>query len=725
MRGKLLFGAASAALLMAAAPFAYAQEADQPGDATTQARIAPGQAIDAQLDADDIDWFRLAAEPGQRYRISVDAAAAPEGARAIDPILVVYGANGEQLAYNDDAGGTLNSALYYAPTQAGDVFLEVRAYNPQIAGGYRIAVEAAPLPADDVANDSSTRTRIQAGRTVQGALEYEGDVDWYRLDARAGNIYRIALNGGQDGGQLRDPFLRVVGADGAELAINDDWEGLNSFVEFTPAQNGAVFVVAGAYADAYAGTYTLSVESARQPRDSIGANTRTNGRINIGASVTDTIDYQGDRDWRRVRLTAGQTYRFALNAAEGENPLGDPLLRLYDSAGTELAADDDGGGNLNSLLEFTAPTTGNYFIEAAAFADYSTGAYTLRALAGDIPGDASTDATLSAEGDYREGIINPANDRDWYRVDLEAGQSLRIGLMTDQGAGALDDPLLVVYGPDSSEVARDDDSGGDLNAWLEYQATVSGPHYLEARAYGDGIGRYAISIVGGEIGDTAESAEFLMPNTQRASVINSDGDSDWFAVDLIEGRPYRFTLVGDGDNALADPFLTLHNMEGAVIAADDDGGPGLGAQISFTPIESGIYFLAAASFNGVGVGRYMLRMADTEVPGHIYTDEYLDADNDARRSRIDMPGDLDYFGVELEGGVTYQIDVEAAGDYPLADPYLVITDDSNNRLTADDDSGRGLDARVRFTPQNAGTYFIQVSGVGGGVGTYQVSIARR
>ncbi len=173
--------------------------------------------------------------------------------------------------------------------------------------------------------------------------------------------------------------------------------------------------------------YALNIAAERLPRDSVGNSTSTRGRITTGRTVEGSLDFPSDTDWYRIRLTEGESYRFTLDAG-GDNPIGDPLIRLHDSSGTEVAVDDDGGDGLNSYLEFTAPTTGNYYVEASSFTGDATGTYTLAARAGDIPADASTDASLSPEGDYREGVLSPAGDRDWYRLQLVEGQGVRIGM---------------------------------------------------------------------------------------------------------------------------------------------------------------------------------------------------------------------------------------------------------------------------------------------------------
>ncbi len=507
MRGKLLFGAAAAALMAFGFSTASAQTADQPGDASTTATLSGN--VDGEISpAGDTDWYRLEVQTCHRYNLALAGLENDQG-EALDPVLVVYDAQGNQLAFNDDANNSLNSALRYVPQQAGVVYVEARAFSSEATGAYRLGVSSEEVPPDDAGGDASTRARASVGRTTNGNIEYEGDVDWYRFSARTGNRYNVTLAGAGEGG-LGDPVLRVLDRDGNVLAENDDAEGsLNSALEFIPAANGDVFIEARAYSDAYTGPYALNVTAERLPRDTVGNSTSTGGRINAGQTIEGTLDFPSDTDWYRVRLTEGQSYRFTLNAT-GDKPIDDPLIRLHDSHGAEIAVDDDGGDGLNSYLEFTAPSTGAYFIEATSFGGQTTGNYTLAALNGDVPADASTDASLAPEGDYREGVLAPAGDRDWYRLTLEQGQAVRIGMSATGTPDSIGDPYLVLYGPDGGELARDDDGGDGLNSWLEFQAPAAGAYYVEARGFTeDAAGRYAINLVGGEIGDSMEGADSL------------------------------------------------------------------------------------------------------------------------------------------------------------------------------------------------------------------------
>lgn len=727
MRGKLAFGAAWAALLMFA-PGAMAQQTDQPGDASTTAQLAAS--TDGAIDtAGDIDWYRLPVQQGHRYRITLDGVAGTNG-EALDPMLGIYDANSQQLAFNDDAGGSLNSILSYSATANGEVFVEARGFSDQATGAYHINVVDTVAGPDDFTADANTRGRLTLGTPATGEVETESDGDWFRFSVRSGQRYHITATGSGDS-PLGDTVLRVVSRDGTELAVNDDaGDGtLNSALDFSPESSGDVFVEVKGFGDSYVGGYTVNATGARAPTDAVRSDRNTNASLTVGRDTAGTLDFAGDKDWYRVHLQAGQSYRFSLNGGEGDGALGDPLIAIHGADGAEIATDDDGGPGLNSYLEFTAPSSGTYFVEARAFDETAaTGSYVLSARAGDIPDDATTDAVLSADGDYRDGTLSPAGDHDWYKIDLTAGQGMRVSVNAAEGDNVLSDPLVILHGPDGAQILQDDDSGEGLNSWFEYQATAAGTYYVEVRGFGDDAsGRYVLSVTPGDIGNSAEGAEYIQAGTEgRTARINTPDDSDWFAIDLVEGRPYRFYADGAGEDPLADPLLTLYDSDGKAVASDDDGGSGVNSYLNFTSVTGGTYYAAVSSFNSSGAGQYTLRVSDTDVPGNANTDEVLNASAaDDRIGRIEIAGDLDGYRVDLEAGVHYLIELNAHGDSPLGDPMLKVLTADATEVTSDDDSGPGRNARIRFTPDQTGSFILQASGLGGSTGEYQIGIVRQ
>ena len=98
----------------------------------------------------------------------------------------------------------------------------------------------------------------------------------------------------------------------------------------------------------------------------------TTNTMSVGDTFSGTLSESGDEDWVEITLTAGDTYEFALDGVT----LSDPLVRLFDSAGNQVAANDDGGPGLFSLLVYEPGTSGTFYVVADAFST-QTGTYTL------------------------------------------------------------------------------------------------------------------------------------------------------------------------------------------------------------------------------------------------------------------------------------------------------------------------------------------------------------
>lgn len=127
----------------------------------------------------------------------------------------------------------------------------------------------------------------------------------------------------------------------------------------------------------------------------IPGNSSTNSTITVGGSASDVLETVNDHDWFRIELVAGQKITITLNGIT----LVDPYVRVRDANGIELAENDDvsSGAIRDSRLVFTAPTTGTYYIDVAAWvpppdhADFPgyTGTYQLNVAAWTPPPVAS------------------------------------------------------------------------------------------------------------------------------------------------------------------------------------------------------------------------------------------------------------------------------------------------------------------------------------------------
>lgn len=97
--------------------------------------VLPGRTVrDAQISGQQATWFSF--EITQQGAVVIDAVEVTDS----DPVLILYNDLGQELAFNDDNGGSLNSQIT-ARVPAGQYLLAVRQYSDSYQGIIRIATE--------------------------------------------------------------------------------------------------------------------------------------------------------------------------------------------------------------------------------------------------------------------------------------------------------------------------------------------------------------------------------------------------------------------------------------------------------------------------------------------------------------------------------------------------------------------------------------------------------
>ena len=244
--------------------------------------------------------------------------------------------------------------------------------------------------------------------------------------------------------------------------------------------------------------------------------------------------------------------------------------------------------------------------------------------------DCSHDTTTTCEvevGGSATGNIETQNDRDWFKVELEAGTRYQIdveGADTDRGTQA--SPGAGLYDVSgTSLMVSDDDSGVGLNSRVIYTPTAASTYYVQASGLsGPGLGTYTLSvIVLGANGASEADTDFPDNNTTTGRVevgasvtgnVESANDVDRFRVDLEADKEYQFDLEGapTGRGTLPDPALSFADATGTVLEYDDNDGDGVNSQIVYTPTATGVYYLRPHSRVDTETGTYTLSVR--EVP---------------------------------------------------------------------------------------------------------------
>jgi hypothetical protein len=216
------------------------------------------------------------------------------------------------------------------------------------------------------------------------------------------------------------------------------------------------------------------------------------------------------------------------------------------------------------------------------------------------------------------------------------------------------------------------------------------------------------------------------------------GDRDWFSVQLAAGATYLINLQGQqaGAGTLDDPYLRLHDSNGALLAENDDVELGVNrdSQLTFTASTSATYYLEAGAFNDSLTGTYTCILSSTGL-----TDDFRDslgdpaapfgqvAVNGSAIGTLDAIGDRDWFRVQLVAGTTYLINLQGqhAGTGTLEDPIMRLHDGNGAVIAQNDDVTDGVnrDSQLTFTASTSGVYYIEAGGFNDDyVGTYRVSV---
>jgi serralysin len=126
-----------------------------------------------------------------------------------------------------------------------------------------------------------------------------------------------------------------------------------------------------------------------------------------------------------------------------------------------------------------------------------------------------------------------------------------------------------------------------------------------------------------ETADAAAStatAYSLSPGQTAQGRLSTNGDHDWYAVNLVAGQTYTFAMVGTGTAGVANPYLQIYGPGGgSVVASNDNGLPNLNSVVTYTAATTGTYYIDAGSSGNTGTGQYGISVAQgtkaiTDVP---------------------------------------------------------------------------------------------------------------
>ena len=279
-----------------------------------------------------------------------------------------------------------------------------------------------------------------------------------------------------------------------------------------------------------------------------------------------TIGAVGEIDRATVAMAAGTSYTFQALGVSSVTPyalgqlgiqsmpagaiLADPKLRLVNSGGTQVAADDDSGAGLDSTLTFAAGAAGNYTLEMSAVGSV-TGSYVMTATVSGAAMQAGNSysvtnaATLVLEGAGGAGqdvvrtsvsyaltggseieVLRTTNDRGKTAVNL-TGNEFDQAIVGNSAAN-------VIEGKAGADVMT---GGAGNDRFVLSSAALSGPGHIDTitdYARGDMVD--VSQILSLAAGVNPVSGGYLRVTTGGQVQVDANGGGDaWTTLSTING----------------------------------------------------------------------------------------------------------------------------------------------------------------------------------------------
>jgi hypothetical protein len=274
----------------------------------------------------------------------------------------------------------------------------------------------------------------------------------------------------------------------------------------------------------------------------------------LPAEVNGRLEKNGDVDSYSVELQAGQTLVARLDAYTLQSPL-DPVLRLLDAQGVQVAWNHDEVRSLDPLLAWRAPKAGTYVLQVFGFA---------------YPADSDLRFSGSTKSVYRLHVSTDPVARHGWPLGVSRSVETRVR-WGDWGVPEMSSESTLVP---SSAIAS-----GTVGHSLQFPG-----HRLPVEMP-VGAGKEWVEV---EPNDTAATAQALEIPSAVSGDLDRAGDEDRYRVSAKKGEALRLEVQAAGLGFPLDAWMKVEDATGKELVRNDDSG-GADPVLDWTPPESAEY----------------------------------------------------------------------------------------------------------------------------------------
>jgi hypothetical protein len=274
----------------------------------------------------------------------------------------------------------------------------------------------------------------------------------------------------------------------------------------------------------------------------------------------------------------------------------------------------------------------------------------LSLLSAALADDSFETATPVSVNSSVAGSFSPADDVDFYRIDVNTGGILEI--YTTGSSDTVGD----LFDGNETFLTFGDDEGDEFNFKIRYEA-VPGTYYILVTEYSGDTGDYTlfVNLTSGDGNDGFASASIVGVNSVTAGTIEVAADRDYYRIEVPETGTLNAFTTGS-----LDTIGELYDGNGFLLAyprIDDISYPdNNNFDFGGYNVSAGTYFISVGEY-GPETGSYSLSIEFTAGPND-GNDSFASADpvdlNSVTPSSISDVLDVDFFrfNVPLPGTIT-------------------------------------------------------------------------
>jgi len=448
--------------------------------------IATGQQLHIPVDT---DFYRVTAPPDAYGDLTVRVTPTTG---TLDTAVAVFDASGNLLGQAFSAGTGAEDVLALTGLSPGvNYYLSVLSKNYQTSGFFDVEVDFGAILPTTI--DTGTDVDFAWGRVNQFG-DQTGLHPFY-----AGNPSIMAIRPESTGpivltmscATVDDVLLGLYNAAGDRVAFDVGLDQTAATINYAGTGAAVYYIYSSSYDGSQSGNYDLDINV---PNFSFTADININAITGVGSYAAGYISPKSDQDFFRVVApvnAAGMTVTMAPDSGSTLKP----YVRLYDTSGLRLGADDAASGaaqftyaNVTAGATYVIGTGGNWYTSGAFDLDVTFDLY-------DVPLTVPTleyygPVNLQGDREITEVHINYTSDYDSWRFASRSGGT---GIFTATAAAGIN-PLLALYDGSGSLVAVGENSTGTTET-LSYSLNVHEVYTILVQdAERDAIGNVDMSI---------------------------------------------------------------------------------------------------------------------------------------------------------------------------------------------------------------------------------------